>query len=159
MPKAQQNPLISVIIPVHNRAHEIGRALESVRIQAYPNLEIIVVDDGSDDDLEGALAPFRDLPLTLLRHDSRQGAGAARNTWVKASRGDYIALLDSDDEWLPGKLDRQLSFLRSGKSDARLLCSGYILTWDETGRQVPIFGSPVIHPPSDQAAIPHVRSA
>ena len=135
MPEVQQNPLISVIIPVYNRAHEIGRALESVRAQGYPNLEIIIVDDGSNDDLKGALAHFRVLPITLLHHQTRQGAGAARNTGLKASRGDYIALLDSDDEWLPGKLDRQLAFLRSRNGEIRLLCSGYILTWDETGRQ------------------------
>ncbi len=135
MPEAQQNPLISVIIPIHNRAHEIGRALESVRTQAYPNLEIIVVDDSSDDDLKGALAPFRDMPLTLLHHDIRQGAGAARNTGIKTARGHYIALLDSDDEWLPKKLNRQLAFLRSGNGETILLCSGYILTWDVTGRQ------------------------
>ncbi len=135
MPEVQQNPLISVIIPVYNRAHEIGRALESVRAQAYPNLEIIIVDDGSNDDLNGALAHFRVLPITLLHHQTRQGAGAARNTGLKASRGDYIALLDSDDEWLPGKLDRQLAFLHSRNGEIGLLCSGYILTWDETGRQ------------------------
>ncbi|MDP7424784.1 MAG: glycosyltransferase, partial [Rhodospirillales bacterium] len=135
MPEAQQNPLISVIIPIHNRAHEIGRALESVRTQAYPNLEIIVVDDSSDDDLKGALAPFRDMPLTLLHHDIRQGAGAARNTGIKTARGHYIALLDSDDEWLPQKLNRQLAFMRSGNGETILLCSGYILTWDVTGRQ------------------------
>ncbi len=135
MPKAQQNPLISVIIPIHNRAHEIGRALESVRTQAYPNLEIIIVDDSSDDDLKGALAPFRDMPLILLCHDRRRGAGAARNTGIKASQGDYIALLDSDDEWLPKKLNRQLAFLRSGNGETILLCSGYILTLDVTGRQ------------------------
>ena len=135
MPEVQQNPLISVIIPVYNRAHEIGRALESVRAQVYPNIEIIIVDDGSNDDLKGALAHFRDLPITLLHHQTRQGAGAARNTGVKASRGDYIALLDSDDEWLPGKLDHQLAFLRSRNGEIGLLCSGYILTWDETGRQ------------------------
>ncbi|HJO56646.1 MAG TPA: glycosyltransferase family A protein, partial [Nitrospinaceae bacterium] len=99
-----------------------------MRTQAYPNLEIIVVDDSSDDDLKGALAPFRNMPLTLLCHDSRRGSGAARNTGVKASRGDYIALLDSDDEWLPGKLDRQLACLRSRNGAIRLLCSGYILT-------------------------------
>ena len=135
MPEVQQNPLISVIIPVYNRAHEIGRALESVRAQGYPNLEIIIVDDGSSDNLKGALANFRDMPLILLHHETRRGAGAARNTGIKASRGDYIALLDSDDEWLPGKLDRQLAFLRSRNGEIRLLCSGYILTWDETGRQ------------------------
>lgn len=135
MPATQKNSLISVIIPVHNRAHEIGRALESVRAQAYSNLEIIVIDDGSEDDLKGALSHFRDLPIILLRHDNRQGAGAARNTGIKASRGNYIALLDSDDEWLPGKLDRQLAFLCSEKGETSLLCSGYILTWDETGRQ------------------------
>ena len=135
MPKAQQNPLISVIIPVYNRAYGIGLALESVRVQAYPNLEIIIVDDGSDDDLKGALSHFPDLPITLLHHETRHGAGAARNTGIKASRGDYIALLDSDDEWLPGKLDRQLAFLRSGDGETSLLCSGYILTWDETGWQ------------------------
>lgn len=135
MPKNQQNPLISIIIPIHNRVHEIGRALESVRIQAYPNLEIIIVDDGSDDDLKGALAHFQDLPITLLHHETRHGAGAARNTGIKASRGEYIALLDSDDEWLPGKLNHQLAFLRSGGGETSLLCSGYILTWDETGRQ------------------------
>jgi glycosyltransferase involved in cell wall biosynthesis len=135
VPEVQQNPLISVIIPVYNRAHEIGRALESVRAQGYPNLEIIIVDDSSSDNLKGALAHFRDLPITMLHHQTRHGAGAARNTGLKASRGDYIALLDSDDEWLPGKLDRQLAFLRSRNGEIRLLCSGYILTWDETGRQ------------------------
>ena len=135
MPEVQQNPLISVIIPVYNRAHEIGRALESVRTQGYPNLEIIIVDDGSNDDLKGALANFRDMPLILLHHETSRGTGAARNTGIKASRGDYIALLDSDDEWLPGKLDRQLAFLRSRNGEIRLLCSGYILTWDKTGRQ------------------------
>ncbi|MEE1569943.1 MAG: glycosyltransferase, partial [Alphaproteobacteria bacterium] len=106
-----------------------------VRAQGYPNLEIIIVDDGSNDDLKGALAHFRVLPITLLHHQTRQGAGAARNTGLKASRGDYIALLDSDDEWLPGKLDRQLAFLHSRNGEIGLLCSGYILTWDETGRQ------------------------
>ena len=100
VPESQQTPLISVIIPIHNRAHEIGRALESVRAQLYPNLEIIIVDDGSDDDLKGSLAPFPNLPITLLHRKIRQGAGAARNTGIKASRGDYIAFLDSDDDCL-----------------------------------------------------------
>ena len=128
---------LTVVIPCFDEEATletlVGRVLDADACGL--DKEIIIVDDGSNDDLKGALAHFRDLPITLLHHQTRQGAGAARNTGVKASRGDYIALLDSDDEWLPGKLDHQLAFLRSRNGEIGLLCSGYILTWDETGRQ------------------------
>jgi glycosyltransferase involved in cell wall biosynthesis len=107
--------LISVVIPVFNRAPTVGTAIASVLPQALPAdaaLEVIVVDDASTDDLAGALAPFGDR-VRLLRHAGNAGAAAARNTAIATARGEFLAFLDSDDVWLPGKLMRQLAAMRA----------------------------------------------
>ena len=101
-------PPISVIIPVHNRAKLILRALASVRAQTYAEFEILVVDDGSTDGLSETLGQLDEPRLRVLRHTLRQGAASARNTGIRASTGEYLAFLDSDDEWMPNKLERQL---------------------------------------------------
>ncbi|NJO36348.1 MAG: glycosyltransferase family 2 protein [Rhizobiales bacterium] len=88
----------------------IADAVESCLRQSYPHLELVLVDDCSDDDLEAALRPWKDDPrVRLLRHERNRGVSAARNTGVVAARGDYVAFLDSDDAWLPEKLERQLA--------------------------------------------------
>jgi glycosyltransferase involved in cell wall biosynthesis len=102
---------ITVVIPVRNRAHCIGRALSSVVGQSLPVDEILVVDDGSEDDLGLALAPYAD-NVRLLRHGEARGAAAARNTGIAEARGDLIAFLDSDDLWAPRKLEHQLGFMQ-----------------------------------------------
>lgn len=104
-------PLASVIIPVHNGEHFINDALRSLVGQTYPNLEIIVVDDGSTDrtfDLAAAYAPR----VRCIRHASRSGsASAPRNTGVRESRGEYIAFLDADDILLPDRIKKRVEFL------------------------------------------------
>ena len=104
-------PLVSVVIPTYNRAKVILRALDTALSQTYGNLEIIVVDDGSTDDTQAVLAPYADRIRYLFQ--ANQGASAARNHGINAARGKYIAFLDSDDAWLPNKLERQVALLES----------------------------------------------
>lgn len=105
---------VSVIIPAFNRAHLITAAIVSVLAQQSGDhsTELIVVDDGSTDDLAGTLRPYGS-HVSCIRHDKNTGAAAARNTGVAAATGDYVAFLDSDDEWLPGKLARQVELMRT----------------------------------------------
>jgi glycosyltransferase involved in cell wall biosynthesis len=118
---------ISVIVPIWNRAHSVGRAINSVLSQVLPvghDLEIIVVDDGSTDKPEKTLASFG-ASIRLVRHVRNLGAAAARNTGCTEAVGEYIAFLDSDDIWLPGKIDAQLSFMREHHFE--LSCTAYLL--------------------------------
>ena len=107
---------VSVIIPVWNRAETIAPAIDSVLAQELPapnwSVRVIVVDDGSTDDLAGALRRY-DSQVALIRHQRNAGAAAARNTGIAAACGQYVAFLDSDDTWLPEKLVRQLDFMRT----------------------------------------------
>ncbi|HUK92197.1 MAG TPA: glycosyltransferase [Blastocatellia bacterium] len=102
-------PNVSVIVPTYNNSRFVCQALDSIVAQSFRNLEIIVIDDGSTDDTAAALAPYRDL-ITLVR-TRNQGPAAARNAGIKRAKGDFIAFLDSDDLWLPEKLDRQVAHL------------------------------------------------
>ena len=102
---------VSVIIPSYNRADVLGRAIASVLSQSWADFELIVVDDGSTDHTARVLAEFDDPRLTGM-HQENKGVSAARNLGISASSGRYIALLDSDDYWLPEKLAVQLAFMR-----------------------------------------------
>jgi len=106
---------VSVIIPTYNRAHVLKRSIQSVMNQTYKELEIIVVDDGSTDDTKDLINKLQqqDERIKYIRHDKNRGAAAARNTGIKASAGIYIAFNDSDDEWLPTKLEEQVSILEN----------------------------------------------
>jgi glycosyltransferase involved in cell wall biosynthesis len=99
---------ISIVIPVFNRENAVRRAIESVLGQTCQDFEIIVVDDGSTDATTSAVAAFDDPRINLIRHDRNRGGSAARNTGIRAGLSPYVAFLDSDDEWLPTKLERQL---------------------------------------------------
>ena len=96
-------PFFSIVIPAYNRATIIGRALDSCLAQTFGDFEIVVVDDGSTDGTEAAIRACSDPRLTRIRQANAGGA-AARNTGAAAARGRYIAFLDSDDAFLPGKL-------------------------------------------------------
>ena len=108
----------SVIIPTHNREHLLPRALNSIAAQTQTPLEVIVVDDGSTDDTIATLR--REYPDVVLFEEPHRGVSAARNHGIHASRGDWIAFLDSDDEWRPEKLARQDAALVS--TPTVLLC-------------------------------------
>lgn len=109
---------ISVVIPTHNRARTLLRALDSVLAQSYPADEIIVVDDGSTDDTGDLVA--RHFPGVRYLHQRNRGVSAARNLGIRAARGNWLALLDSDDAWLPTKLAAQVSLL--GDRPGHRLC-------------------------------------
>ena len=126
-------PRVSIIVPVFNRAATVGRAVASVVAQTLRDWELVLVDDGSDDDLAGAMAAFSDERLRILRHERNRGAAAARNTGIGAARAPLIAFLDSDDEWLPAKLARQVDAI--GRAGPRLgaLCTAFRVRRTRTG--------------------------
>lgn len=99
---------ISVVIPTYNRKRLLLRAVESVLAQTFPAYEIIVVDDGSTDATREALRPYGKRIRYIYQEKS--GVSAARNSGITTARGDWIALLDSDDLWHPQKLERQAAF-------------------------------------------------
>ena len=106
-------PTISVIIPTYNRAHMIDRAIRSVLSQTFRDFELIVVDDGSEDDTDDVIRRIDDARVRSIRHEVNKGAQAARNTGIDAVRGEYISFLDSDDEWRPDKLQRQMEIFNT----------------------------------------------
>jgi glycosyltransferase involved in cell wall biosynthesis len=101
------NPLVSVVIPSYNYGHFVAQAVESALAQTYPNLEIIVVDDGSKDDTRQRLEPYLDR-IRYIYQENR-GLSAARNTGIRAARGEWVGLLDADDLWHPQKIEVQLA--------------------------------------------------
>jgi len=103
-------PLVSVVIPVTaDRAFLLRRALKSVAAQSYRNVEVVVVQDGPGQEVQEILDGLAiDRPVRLVKSPGKIGAAAARNLGVRMARGDLVAFLDSDDEWLPRKLEKQI---------------------------------------------------
>ena len=104
-------PRVSVVIPTYNRVDVLPRAISSVLDQTMEDFELIVVDDGSTDDTQSYIGSIDDSRIRSIAHGTNQGANAARNTGIDAANGSYVAFLDSDDEWKPTKLERQLELL------------------------------------------------
>ena len=101
-------PLLSVVIPTWNRAHVVCEAVESALAQLYRGVEVIVVDDASTDNTAELLTKTFGSRIHLLRLATRRGPGAARNAGALLACGEFVAFLDSDDIWLPGKFDAEL---------------------------------------------------
>jgi glycosyltransferase involved in cell wall biosynthesis len=124
-----ETPLVTVIIPVHNRSHLIGRAIQSVINQTYDAIELLVVDDGSTDTLNEVLNQLHDDRITCL-HQSHLGPSAARNNGFAASKGEYVHFLDSDDYFLNTNISRKVKELTDHPqagwvfSDCFFLCGG-----------------------------------
>lgn len=121
---------VSIIIPTYNRANLIERAVDCALRQVTPGDEIIVVDDGSTDDTEQVLSPYREKIKYLKIANS--GAGAARNFAIRESRNPLVAFLDSDDEWMPGKLELQRGLMEN-RQDVLCCFTDFAVTFKDGG--------------------------
>ncbi len=120
----KNKPIVSVIIPTYNQANFIDKAIESVLQQTYQDFEIIVINDGSTDNTEEIIRGFEDKRVKYIKkYKKNRGISIARNIGIKVARGKYIALLDSDDEWLPEKLDKQIKILQDGSPELGVVYS------------------------------------
>jgi glycosyltransferase involved in cell wall biosynthesis len=140
--------LVSVVIPTYDRAHVLGRAIDSALGQTYRPVEVVLADDGSRDDTAGLAARYG--PAVRYFRQANAGVSAARNLGLRQARGEFIALLDSDDAWLPWKLSAQVSVLRrhpdvgvvwtdmkAVDGDGRVLHEAYLRRMYSAYRQVP----------------------
>jgi glycosyltransferase involved in cell wall biosynthesis len=135
-----KSPTVSVIIPTYNREDLICKPIRSVLNQSYQNFEIIVVDDYSTDDTENVVASINDSRIRYIRHQRNSGPAIARNTGIENSTGSYVAFLDSDDEWLPEKLEKQLNLFQKCGSEVGCIYTG--LAAVDKFNQVQIVKSP-----------------
>lgn len=108
---ADRPPSVSVIIPAYNAAWCVRKAIDSVLVQGFGDREVIVVNDGSIDDTASVLARYGDAVRVIDQPNG--GMSSARNAGIRAARGEFLAFLDSDDWWLPGKLEAQVELLRA----------------------------------------------
>ncbi|MBW4614357.1 MAG: glycosyltransferase family 2 protein [Desmonostoc vinosum HA7617-LM4] len=104
-------PVVSVVIPTFNRAHLLPKAIASVLAQTISNFELVIVDDGSTDNTVEVVNEFSDIRIKFLPLGKNYGGNYARNQGIKATNAELVAFLDSDDEWLPRKLELQLARL------------------------------------------------
>lgn len=119
------NPVVSVVIPTYNRADLVQGAIRSVLAQTFADFELIVVDSGSTDGTAEVLGSFADERLRCERLALNRGASPARNRGLEVAGGEFIAFLDDDDEWLPQKLERQLSVMRRSSPEVGAVYTGY----------------------------------
>ena len=109
----REDSLVSIIIPAYNSAAYIREAIGSARTQTYQNIEIIVVDDGSTDNLKKILTPYITKGLIRYFYEGNKGLAAARNFGMRNAKGNYIAFLDADDIFLSGKIETQVKYLET----------------------------------------------
>ncbi|MDO4344853.1 MAG: glycosyltransferase family 2 protein [Eubacteriales bacterium] len=134
-----ERPVVSVVIPAYNSAGTIRQAIESARMQET-DLEIIVIDDCSKDGLAEIMEAYRGCPvISYVRNKQNLGAAMSRNRGVELARGTYVAFLDADDWWAPGKLKKQLALMEKG--EYALCCTARELVTPQgelTGRIIPV---------------------
>ena len=125
--------LVSVVIPTYNRPDYLSQAVQSVLAQAYPHIELVIVDDGSTDGGAAAkevLKPYlsspTNSPKVVYEYQENQGIGGAVNRGLALAQGEYIQRLDDDDRLLPEKIARSVEVLRANPS-AGLIATGYYL--------------------------------
>lgn len=120
-----QSPFVSVIIPTYNRRHTLPASIDSVLMQTYENLELIIVDDGSDDGTEEYVRTIKDDRVKYVRTKSNKGPSAARNLGAGMAGGEYLAFHDSDDEWMPDKLEKQMALFADKKAEIAMVYCEY----------------------------------
>jgi len=118
----ENEPLVSIVIPTYNRADLIGRTITSALAQSWQNLEIIIVDDASTDDTRAVIQAIADPRVRYVGLEKNSGPSTARNTGVEQARGRFISFLDSDDEWRPEKMARQVAALVQQTNPDNVVC-------------------------------------
>jgi hypothetical protein len=133
MNDAHRSNVVSVIMPTFNRASLLADAIDSVLSQTYRNWELIIVDDGSTDDTRDVVAAYSDARIRCVRQENR-GQAAARNVGLSLASGRYLAFLDSDNRWKPGKLAAQIDHLRANPTVGLVYAENELI--DEAGNVV-----------------------
>ena len=135
----KKNSNVSIIIPTYNCARLIGRAIQSVLNQTYRDFELIIVDDSSTDNTDKIVKKFQeqDKRVKYIRHEKNRGGSAARNTGIKNAKGEYIAFQDSDDEWLPEKLKKQIEVFKNTSSKVGVVYTGFWRIKDNEKTYIP----------------------
>lgn len=142
--------MVSVVIPAYNRAYTLERSVNSVLSQSCADLEVIIVDDCSDDNTAEIIKGIPDPRIRYERLDQRSGACVARNTGIALANGEYIAFQDSDDEWLPDKLRIQLDLMKKENADIcfsalnRHYLSGKTVIWPKEPKESGRIGHTVL---------------
>lgn len=127
-------PRVTVFVPVWNRAHVLRQTLDSVLAQSFQDFELLVIDDGSSDDSADLARALGDPRLRVVVHESNQGIPATRNHGLRLARGEYLAVVDSDDVSHPRRLETQVRWLDAHPEVAALGC--WALRTDASGRRV-----------------------
>jgi glycosyltransferase involved in cell wall biosynthesis len=128
------NPIVSVIIPTYNREKLLPRAIKSVLSQTFQDFELIIVDDGSNDNTKEVVEKFKKKDNRVKYfYQKNSGPARARNLGIKNSKGDYIAFLDSDDEWLSEKLEKQIKIIKKSRKEVGCFFSNGIIKNSYTG--------------------------
>jgi glycosyltransferase involved in cell wall biosynthesis len=145
LPNTSSNPLVTVVIPTYNRVALVQQAIASVIAQTYRNWELIIVDDGSDDGTPGAIIAMNDPRIKLFTMSHVGNIALLRNKGVEEGSGEWLAFLDSDDIWIPRKLEIQLFFLlqegkRWGYGGSELMNDDMRAIPNKAGQYRPISG-------------------
>lgn len=133
--------LVSIIMPSYNTAKYISDSIKSIQSQTYENWELIIVDDRSTDNSVEVIRSFNDPRIRLLQNDKNSGAALSRNYALREARGKWVAFLDSDDVWVPEKLEKQIAFMKANDysftfTDYRICLNGEWLPYVNTGPNV-----------------------
>lgn len=112
---------VSIILPTYNRAHRVGKAIESVLAQTYTDFELLVIDDGSTDETEQVVTGYMDKRVHYYRMEENGGQSKARNCGIQLAQYDYLAFEDSDDLWRPGKLEIQMETMQGAGQDVGMV--------------------------------------
>ena len=143
-------PLVSVNMPVYNGEKFIGQAIESILAQTYPHFELVIVDDGSTDGTLRVIEGYADARIRVVRNPRNLGLSLTRNRGIEASRGEYIAILDSDDVALPERLAEQVAFLEANPG------FGLVGSWAQPVNRTGTPAGPAWELPATPESIPSI---
>lgn len=133
--RSQAMPQVSVIILTRNRPQFLVKAIQSVLNQTFTDFEVIIVDDASTDETLKVIQSFQDRRIIAIRHEVNKGESGSRNAGVKMAKGEFIAFLDDDDEWLPQKLELQVAMFQKGNEKLGGVYTGFY-KWDITKEKI-----------------------